>query len=66
MSQKKEYTQPKTAKELEEAGLFKMSAEINLQLYREFQAECKRQGLIVKHQVQQAIQAQLKLLQGEK
>lgn len=66
MTQKKEYAQPKTSAELQAAGLFKMSAEIDLQLYREFQAECKRQGLIVKHQVQQAIQAQLKLLQGEK
>lgn len=66
MTQKKEYSQPKTSAELQQHGLFKMSAEIDLQLYRDFQAECKRQGLIVKHQVQQAIQSQLKLLQGDK
>lgn len=63
MSQKKEYTQPKTAKELEEAGLFKMSAEINLQLYRDFQAACKSRGMIVKHQVELAIRNHLKQLQ---
>lgn len=63
MSQKKETTQPKTSAELAKAGLFKMSAEVDLQLYRDFQAACKSRGMIVKHQVEAALRNHLKLME---
>lgn len=63
MTQKRDYYHPLTADELAKAKLFKISAEIDLELYRMFKAECGARGLKMKEEIAKAIANHLKMLE---
>lgn len=62
MSQKIENKQPATAAELKAHGLFKISAIIDLQLYKDFKSECAQQEGSMKTHVEAAIREYLSKL----
>lgn len=62
MTQKKDSTHPITAKGLAEKDLFKISAEIDIDLYREFKSLCAEKGLKMKEQIQDAVQLKVNAL----
>jgi len=64
MAHKREYNHPLTADELEQVNLFKVSAEIDLELHRKFKAECAARGLKMKEEIAKAIANHLKLLEN--
>ncbi|WP_312354488.1 hypothetical protein [Pantoea vagans] len=57
-----EKAQPKTSAELRDAGLFKISAEIDLELYKAFKNTCTDHGLKVKNQIELAMRRHLEYL----
>jgi len=63
VTQKRDYYHPLTADELAKAKLFKISAEIDLELYRMFKAECGARGLKMKEEIAKAIANHLKMLE---
>jgi len=64
MTEKRNYYHPLTADELAKAKLFKVSAEIDLDLHRKFKAECSARGLKMKEEIAKAIANHLKLLEN--
>lgn len=59
MSAKTEKTRPLTAKELKAAGLFKISAEIDLTLFQEFKAMVALRDTRIKAALEEAIKLYL-------
>lgn len=65
MTDKTDKPQPTTAAELREAGLFKISAQIDIELYKAFKNACTNHGLKVKSQIEVAMLRHLHLLDPE-